>query len=96
MKVRNNTNGDFSIVFTDGHSIPLSRGEISRELTETEKCDPLFAKDRKQRRVVVYSAASVIEVSSKEKTKEAPKRAPASKTDKKTIVMKKGKKTDDE
>jgi len=55
MKVRNNTNGDLPLTFVDGHTIHLSRGEISRELEEAEMIDPFFAKALHNRRVVQYT-----------------------------------------
>ena len=81
MKVRNNTGGDYSLVFTDGHSLNFSRAEISRELTDEESTDPKFVKalSGKYKHIVLY----------KEPIKEEPKKKEEPKEEKKTIIIKK-------
>lgn len=95
MKVRNNTNGDYSIVFADGHSISLSRGEVSRELKEEEICDPFFSKDLKQKRVVVFTSREPITVLAPPPKVISPiekKILEEILPEKKTVVIKKGRK----
>lgn len=81
MKVRNNTNGDFCLVFTDGHSINFSRAEISRELTDEESTDPKFIKhlSPKYKHIIIY----------KEPVKRQKKETPKKVEEKKTIVIEK-------
>jgi len=57
MKVRNNTPGDLTLAFLDGHTLHFSSGEISRELTEGEVSDAHFAKALKKRRLVPFRDA---------------------------------------
>lgn len=84
MKVRNNTNGDFSLVFTDGHSINFSRAEISRELTDEESTDAKFIKhlSPKYKHIIIYKEPV------KKDKEEEPKKT-EEKEEKGTVIIKK-------
>lgn len=86
MRVRNNTNGDFCLVFTDGHSINFSRAEISRELTDEECTDSKVVKhlSPKYRHIVIYK-----EPIKKDKKEEAKEEEPKKIEEKETIIIKK-------
>jgi len=97
MKVRNNTNSDFELAFSNGTSIRLSRGETTRELTEKEITDVLFAKALKKRSVVPFKKKLVVKpvVKPVEKKIEIPKEKKVEKTSfKKKPVKKKEEKED--
>lgn len=101
MKIRNVQNGDNSLTFSDGHSLFLSRAEVSRELTEKEARDPFLAKEIKARRVTVYREPikkTKPKLAVEKKPEEKPERRPtgeeksapeADKKETKTIVKKK-------
>ena len=55
MRIRNNTNRDFQLFFSNGQVINFSRAEISRELTLEEANDPLLKKAIKNRWIVQYN-----------------------------------------
>lgn len=94
MKVRNNTNGDFSLVFTDGHSINFSRAEISRELTDEEIIDPKLVKSisGKYKHIVIYKEPvkeDKKEEPKKSEEKEVPKEVEEEVEEKETVVIEK-------
>jgi hypothetical protein len=59
MKVRNNTNRDFQLIFSNGVSINLSRAEISREITREEEIDSALIKAIKSRWLVIYNEPNI-------------------------------------
>jgi hypothetical protein len=92
-KVRNNTNGEYPLTFSDGHCIMFSRAEI-KEVTEEESKDPYFLKELKNRRILPYKEPAPVvekkEEKPKPKKKETPKEKPES-SPTKTIRKKKEK-----